>query len=65
MEKRSGAQPDGSSHLGPELLHPHLQPGENGAQTKRVRLLIFNQLIEKAQIKRAKDTSWQSHYSWQ
>ena len=42
METRSRTQPDGSSHPGPGLLHPHLVPGNNGAQTrhmsKRVRL---------------------------
>ena len=51
---RSGTQPDGSRHLGPGLIHPHLLPGENGAQTKRVSVLIGNQLIGKARIKRAR-----------
>ena len=42
METRSGIQPDGSSHPGPGLLHPHLVPDKNGVQTrhmsKRIRL---------------------------
>ena len=49
----SETQPDGSNHPGPGLLHPHLLPGKNGAQTKQVRVLIGSQLIGTAQIKRA------------
>ena len=41
------------SHLGPELLHPHLLLGKNVAQTKRVSVQMGNQLIGKAQIKLA------------
>ena len=55
IETRLGTQPDGSNHLGPGLLHPHLLLDENGAQTKRWSVLIDNdQQIGKAQIKRAR-----------
>ena len=47
---RIGTQPDGSSHLGPGLLYPHLLPCENGAQTRRVGVPIGNQLMGTAQI---------------
>ena len=47
---RIGTQPHGGSHLGPGLLHLHFLSGENGAQKKRVSVLIGSQLIGTAQI---------------
>ena len=52
MKTKSGTLVDGSSHPGPGQLHPHLLPGENGAQTRRVSVLIGNhQPIRVAQTK--------------
>ena len=39
IETRSGSQLDGISHLVPGLLHPHLLPGENEAQTRHMSKL--------------------------
>ena len=50
----SETQPDGSSHPGPGLLHPHLLLGENGAQTRHASVLKGSQLFGTAQIKRAR-----------
>ena len=53
MKTRSRTLVDGSSHPGPGLLHPHLLPGEDGAQTRRVSVQIGNhQPIGVAQTKR-------------
>ena len=57
--------PDGSIHPGPGLLHPHLLPGKNGAQTRHVSVLFGSQLIGTAQTKCVRLRSWQSHFSWQ
>ena len=48
-----GTQPDGTSRLGLGPPNVLLLLGTNGAQTKRVRVLIGSQLIGTAQIKRA------------
>ena len=55
--------PDGSIHPGPGLLHPHLLPGKNGAQTRHVSVLIGSQLIGTAQTKcvRLRHGSHNSH----
>ena len=52
-----GIVPNGNHHLGhgnnqrPGLhLHPHLLPGKNGAQTRRVIVPIGSQLIGTAQL---------------
>ena len=52
-ETRSGTPPDGSIHRGPGLLHPHLLPGKNGAQTRRVSVQVGENLLNRtAQTKR-------------
>ena len=51
MKTKSGTQPDGSNHPGPGLLHPHLLPGKNGAQTRHMSVLIGSQLIGTAHTK--------------
>ena len=53
MKTRSGTLVDGSNHPGPGILHPHLLPGENGTQKRRVSVLIGNHRpIGAAQTKR-------------
>ena len=42
---KNGTPPDGSIHPGLRLLHPHLLPDKNGAQTRHVSVLIGSQLI--------------------
>ena len=54
MKTRSGTLVDGSHHPGPGTLYPHLLPGKNGTQTRRVSVLIANhQPIGVTQTKRA------------
>ena len=54
MKTRSGTLVGGSSHPRHGLLHLHVLPGENGAQTRRVSVPIGSQLIGTAQMKRAR-----------
>ena len=54
MKTRSGTLVDGSHHPGHGILYPHLLPGKNGTQTRRVSVLIANhQPIGVTQTKRA------------
>ena len=53
QRRKIGTQSDGTSRLGLGPPNVLLLLGTNGAQTKRVRVLIGSQLIGTAQIKRA------------
>ena len=62
---KSGTLPDGSSHLRAGLPHLLLLLGKNGAQTKRVSVLVGNQPIWDSSDHTRKKNTWQSHLSWQ